>query len=60
MAKAQGTKIINYDEDLVETLKRLTGGIGVDSAIDAVGVDANHPYVGPAAQKAEQEAATFQ
>jgi threonine dehydrogenase-like Zn-dependent dehydrogenase len=61
MAKAQGAEVIDFNaEDPVETLKRLTGGIGVDSAIDAVGIDANSPHSGPAAQKAEQEAATFQ
>jgi threonine dehydrogenase-like Zn-dependent dehydrogenase len=44
----------------VETIKRLTGGIGVDCAIDAVGVDANRPQAGLAVQKAQQEASTFQ
>ena len=41
MARRQGAEVINFDEeDPVETLKRLTGGIGADRAIDAVGVDA--------------------
>lgn len=41
MARRQGAEIIHFDEeDPVETLLRLTGGIGVDRAIDAVGVDA--------------------
>ena len=41
MARCQGAETINFDkEDPVETLKRLTDGIGVDRVIDAVGVDA--------------------
>lgn len=44
MAQKQGAEIINFDrEDPVETLRRLTNGIGVDRAIDAVGVDAECP-----------------
>ncbi len=43
MAREQGAEIINFDkEDPVSTLLRLTGDIGVDRAIDAVGVDAEH------------------
>ena len=61
MARDQGAEVIDFNaEDPVEAIKRLTGGIGTDSAIDAVGVDANRPHAGPAAQKAEQEASTFQ
>jgi threonine dehydrogenase-like Zn-dependent dehydrogenase len=49
MAQAQGAEIINFDlEDPVETLLRLTGGIGPDRVIDAVGVDAVAPSHGPA------------
>lgn len=49
MARAQGAEVINYEEeDPVEALRRLTGGIGVDRAIDAVGVDANCAHGGPA------------
>lgn len=45
MARRQGAEVINFDkEDPVATLQRLTQGIGVDRAIDAVGVDAEHPY----------------
>lgn len=41
MARRQGAETIDFDaEDPVETIVRLTGGIGVDRAIDAVGVDA--------------------
>lgn len=47
MARSQGAEIINFDcEDPVATLQRLTGGVGVDRAIDAVGVDAEHPHHG--------------
>jgi threonine dehydrogenase-like Zn-dependent dehydrogenase len=61
LARAQGAEIINYDqEDPVEVIKRLTGGIGADRVIDAVGVDANRPHSGPAAQQAQQRAAAFQ
>jgi threonine dehydrogenase-like Zn-dependent dehydrogenase len=43
MARQQGAEAINFDEENpVEALLRLTGGIGVDRAIDAVGVDAMH------------------
>ncbi|MBM7061896.1 glutathione-dependent formaldehyde dehydrogenase [Pseudomonas sp. UL073] len=45
MARQQGAEIIDFDqEDPIETLRRLTGGIGVDRAIDAVGIDAEHPH----------------
>lgn len=50
MARTQGAEPVNFDEeDPVETIKRLTNGIGVDRVIDAVGVDANRPHAGPAA-----------
>lgn len=45
MARAQGAEVINFeDEDPIATLHRLTDGIGVDRAIDAVGVDAEHAH----------------
>ena len=48
MARAQGAEVIDFNaEDPLETIKTLTGGIGVDRVIDAVGVDANHPHSGP-------------
>ncbi|WP_216326719.1 zinc-dependent alcohol dehydrogenase [Deinococcus aestuarii] len=60
-ASDQGAEAINFDEeDPVETLKRLTGGTGVDRVIDAVGVDAQHADHGPAAQQARQEAGEFE
>jgi len=60
MARAQGAEVINFDqEDPVETLKALTGGIGVDAAIDAVGVDASHPHAGEKAEQAARQEAEF-
>jgi threonine dehydrogenase-like Zn-dependent dehydrogenase len=61
LAKTQGAEVINFEkEDPVETLRRLTNGIGVDRAIDAVGVDANHAHEGPAAKESEAMAEQFQ
>jgi threonine dehydrogenase-like Zn-dependent dehydrogenase len=43
-AKAGATDIINYEErDVRETLLELTGGMGPDSCIDAVGTEAHMP-----------------
>lgn len=61
MARTQGAEVIDFNkEDPVEVIHSLTGGIGVDRAIDAVGVDATRPHSGPAAQQAEQQAQQFQ
>src|SRR5438309_3424045 len=52
MAREQGAEIINFEqEDPVQAIKGFTGGIGVDRAIDCVGVDANRPHHGPGAKK---------
>lgn len=60
-ARAQGAEIIDFNvEDPVETILRLTHGIGVDRAIDAVGVDASHSQQGPGAKKAQKKAKQFQ
>jgi threonine dehydrogenase-like Zn-dependent dehydrogenase len=60
MARSQGAEIIDFNEDHpVTTIQRLTGGIGVDRAIDAVGVDAEHPHAGAARREAQQKAAQF-
>ena len=57
MARAQGAEIINFDEeDPIAVIKELTGGIGVDRAIDAVGVDARCAHSGPAAGAAKDKA----
>lgn len=61
MARVQGAEVIDFNaEDPVEIIQQLTGGIGVDRAIDAVGVDATRPQSGPAAQQADQQAQQFQ
>lgn len=61
MARRQGAEVINFDEeDPIQAIKDLTGGIGVDRAIDAVGVDAECPHHGPAAKQAEQQKQEFE
>lgn len=61
MARAQGAEVIDFSvEHPVEAIKRLTGGIGVDCAIDAVGVDAERPHRGPAADEAQRKASFYQ
>jgi threonine dehydrogenase-like Zn-dependent dehydrogenase len=61
MAQAQGAEIIDYNaEDVTEAIRSLTGGVGVDCAIDAVGVDANQPSRGPGAAKAKAQAKQFE
>ena len=60
MAQAQGAEAVNFSrEDPVVTIRRLTGDIGVDSAIDAVGVDAYTAHEGPAAKQAKARAKDF-
>ncbi len=57
LARAQGAEVIDFEkEDPVATIKELTGGIGVDRAIDAVGIDANRAHHGPAAKQAKKMA----
>ena len=61
MARRQGAEVINFDEeDPVKTIMELTGGVGVDCAIDAVGVDAQCPHHGPAAKEAADKKEQFQ
>jgi threonine dehydrogenase-like Zn-dependent dehydrogenase len=51
MARRQGAECVNFErEDPVTTILEMTAGIGVDRAIDAVGVDAEHPHSGPATE----------
>jgi threonine dehydrogenase-like Zn-dependent dehydrogenase len=57
MAKAQGALTINFDEeDPVEAIQRLTGGIGVDRVVEAVGVDAEAPSQEQSGQELAQVA----
>lgn len=49
-AREQNAETIDFnEEDPVALVRELTGGIGVDRVIDAVGVDAERPKTGPAA-----------
>ncbi|MGH7181507.1 MAG: zinc-dependent alcohol dehydrogenase [Nitrospiraceae bacterium] len=60
MAQAQGAEVIDFDvDDPVEALKELTGGIGVDRAIDAVGVDATAPRKGSATKQGSERKKRF-
>lgn len=60
MAQAQGAETIDFNaEDPVEAIRRLTGNIGVDRAIDAVGVDAVLPHAGPAADAVRDQVEKF-
>lgn len=60
MARRQGAEVINFDEeDPVQVIQQLTGGVGADCAIDAVGVDAECPHHGPAAKQAAENADDF-
>jgi threonine dehydrogenase-like Zn-dependent dehydrogenase len=48
MARGHGAETIDFsEEDPIETLKRLTDGVGPDRVIDAVGVDAEGPEENP-------------
>lgn len=52
MAREQNAEVINFNtEDPVEMVRELTGGIGVDRVIEAVGVDAERPKKGPGADE---------
>ena len=43
-ARGQGAEVVDFgQEDALEAIRELTGGIGPDRVIDAVGVDANRP-----------------
>ena len=60
MARQLGAEAIDFNkDDPVQVIRDLTGGIGVDRAIDAVGVDSVMPHSGPAAQRAKQMQAKF-
>lgn len=61
MARRQGAEVINFDEeDPAEVILELTGGIGPDRAIDAVGVDAVHAHRGPARKAAKEHEEEFE
>jgi threonine dehydrogenase-like Zn-dependent dehydrogenase len=57
-ARLQNAETIDFNaEDPVEAVRELTGGIGADRVIDAVGVDAQRPIGGPAAQHLDEDRA---
>ncbi|CCH19541.1 zinc-dependent alcohol dehydrogenase [Micromonospora lupini] len=57
MARAQHAEVVNVNaEDPVQTIVEMTGGIGVDKVIDAVGVDAERPAEGPATEQTDDQA----
>ncbi|WP_433714094.1 alcohol dehydrogenase catalytic domain-containing protein [Nocardia sp. CA-084685] len=61
MARAQNAEPIDFNaEDPVATVRELTGGIGADRVIDAVGVDAQAPKSGPAADNLPVDTSTFE
>lgn len=56
MARAQSAEIVDFNaEDPVETIQRLTGFIGCDRAIDAVGIDASTAHSGPVAEQMSEK-----
>jgi threonine dehydrogenase-like Zn-dependent dehydrogenase len=60
MARELGAEVIDFNrDDPVEVLQRMTGGIGPDRAIDAVGLEAMAPSSGPAAKEAKKQRAEF-
>ncbi|MCC8338991.1 alcohol dehydrogenase catalytic domain-containing protein [Streptomyces sp. R1] len=60
MARSQHAETVDFNaEDPVAAVRELTGGIGVDRVIDAVGVDAQKPSGGPAADAAGEQAEEF-
>jgi threonine dehydrogenase-like Zn-dependent dehydrogenase len=59
-ARLQNAETVNFNaEHPVEAIKELTGGIGADRIIDAVGIDAQRPKEGPAAGESEQLVGQF-
>jgi len=56
MARRQGAEAVDYNrEDPTQVIKEITGGIGADRVIDAVGVDANRPDSGPAIKSLKEK-----
>jgi threonine dehydrogenase-like Zn-dependent dehydrogenase len=59
-ARENGAETINFEEeDAVDTILELTGGIGTDRAIDAVGLDAIHPHSPPAVAISREQKELF-
>jgi threonine dehydrogenase-like Zn-dependent dehydrogenase len=61
LARKQGAEVIDFSrEDPVDTISRLTGKIGVDRAIDAVGVEAETSSDAAGAQPSKQQRSQFE
>lgn len=61
LARKQGAEVIDFSrEDPVDTISRLTGKIGVDRAIDAVGVEAETSSDEAGAQSGKQQRSQFE
>jgi threonine dehydrogenase-like Zn-dependent dehydrogenase len=61
LARDLQAEAIDFNEvDPVEAIHELTGGIGVDRAIDAVGVDAVRPEHGPGSRHGRKNLQKFQ
>jgi threonine dehydrogenase-like Zn-dependent dehydrogenase len=59
-ARLQNAETIDFNaEHPVQAIKDLTGGIGADRVIDAVGIDAQQPTSGPAAAEPSELAGQF-
>lgn len=60
LAKSLHAEVVNFNrEHPVEVIKQLTGGVGADRVIDAVGVDAEPPSDGPAASASASRGQEF-
>jgi threonine dehydrogenase-like Zn-dependent dehydrogenase len=54
MARRAGAETVDFSaEDPIDAIRDLTGGVGPDRVIDAVGVDAERAHGGPAAGRTE-------
>jgi threonine dehydrogenase-like Zn-dependent dehydrogenase len=54
MARRAGAQTVDFSaEDPIDAIRELTGGIGPDRVIDAVGIDAEKAHEGPAAGRTE-------
>ena len=61
MARRIGAEPIDFSvEDPIDAIRDLTGGIGPDRAIDAVGVEAELPHGGPAEGRSETSPEEFE
>jgi threonine dehydrogenase-like Zn-dependent dehydrogenase len=54
MARRAGAETVDFSaEDPIDAIRELTGGVGPDRVIDAVGIDAERAHEGPAASRTE-------